>query len=132
MYVCDNCGQRYDHEDQLKHVFPDIPDLAQRLEPGGVVPAGECPACGALAYPERPQVRVAILLEGGLVRDVLSDLPGVGAAVFDLDTEGADEEETAALDRGGGPLLGTPVAKEASADPAFVRALFAEIERREA
>ena len=63
MYVCDNCGQRYDHEDQLKHVFPDIPGLLERLEPGGVVPAGECPACGALAYPERPQVRVAILLD---------------------------------------------------------------------
>ncbi|MCV7247671.1 hypothetical protein H7J07_05460 [Mycobacterium koreense] len=27
-----------------------IPDLDERLEPGGVVPAGECPSCGALAY----------------------------------------------------------------------------------
>jgi hypothetical protein len=34
----------------MKHVFPDIPGLVERLEPGCVVPAGECPACGALAY----------------------------------------------------------------------------------
>jgi hypothetical protein len=26
------------------------PDLAARLDAGGVVPAGECPVCGALAY----------------------------------------------------------------------------------
>lgn len=24
--------------------------LSERLDPGGMVPAGECPACGALAY----------------------------------------------------------------------------------
>lgn len=26
-------------------------NLHERLDPGGVVPAGECPLCGALAYP---------------------------------------------------------------------------------
>ena len=31
-------------------VFPDIPDLMQRIEPGGTVPSGECPQCGALCY----------------------------------------------------------------------------------
>lgn len=31
-------------------VFPDIPDLLQRVEPGGEVPSGECPKCGALCY----------------------------------------------------------------------------------
>jgi len=30
--------------------FPDIPDLCQRIEPGGEVPSGECPECGALCY----------------------------------------------------------------------------------
>lgn len=27
-----------------------IKDLASRLEPGNIVPAGECPECGALCY----------------------------------------------------------------------------------
>lgn len=53
MYECDNCGTTYQDETQLKHVFPDIPDLLQRLDVGGVVPAGECTGCGALAYPQR-------------------------------------------------------------------------------
>jgi hypothetical protein len=30
--------------------FPDIPDLIQRIEPGGEVPSVECPKCGALCY----------------------------------------------------------------------------------
>jgi hypothetical protein len=38
-------------ENQLQRVFPDIPDLLVRVEPGGTVPAGECPTCGALVYP---------------------------------------------------------------------------------
>lgn len=32
-------------------------DLAQRLDPGGEVPAGECPKCGCLAYIVRPIIR---------------------------------------------------------------------------
>ena len=27
MFVCDNCGNRYAHENQLPRVFPDIPGL---------------------------------------------------------------------------------------------------------
>lgn len=49
MVRCDNCGKAW-REDQLRRVFPDIPDLLQRIEPGGTVPAGECPDCGALVY----------------------------------------------------------------------------------
>ena len=43
--VCDNC-RLYSGEDELDP----IQDLEQRLTPGGVVPAGQCPHCGALAY----------------------------------------------------------------------------------
>lgn len=50
LLVCGNCGKSWtDYE--LEHQFPDIPDLIERIEPGGVVPAGECPTCGALVYP---------------------------------------------------------------------------------
>lgn len=43
---CDNCGT----------VTPvaelnESKRLTERLDPGGTVPAGECPKCGALAYP---------------------------------------------------------------------------------
>lgn len=43
---CDNCGHLC-LEDELEP----IADLLQRIEPGGTVPSGECPQCGALAYP---------------------------------------------------------------------------------
>lgn len=36
---------------ELDRRFPDIPGLLSRVEPGGIVPAGECPGCGALCYP---------------------------------------------------------------------------------
>ena len=46
---CGNCGKVSD-EKELRHVFPDIPDLTERIAPGEPVPFGECPKCGALAH----------------------------------------------------------------------------------
>lgn len=43
---CDNCGW-VGPKDQTRNP---IPDLAERLDPGGPMPVGECPQCGALAY----------------------------------------------------------------------------------
>lgn len=43
---CDNCNLEYTGE----RMQP-IENLLQRIEPGGVVPSGECPDCGALCYP---------------------------------------------------------------------------------
>jgi predicted RNA-binding Zn-ribbon protein involved in translation (DUF1610 family) len=40
-------------ECELKEKLEDLPDLAEWLDVGGEVPAGRCPACGALAYLER-------------------------------------------------------------------------------
>ena len=42
---CDNCGKVTD-EDKLNEAR----DLHERVGVGGEMPAGECPACGALAY----------------------------------------------------------------------------------
>jgi len=50
--TCDNCGRTYRDAKALKHVFPAIPDLLRRIEPGGMVPCGECPHCEALVYPD--------------------------------------------------------------------------------
>lgn len=46
---CDNCRKAFAEED-LEHAFPNIPNLTERIEPGSIVPAGECPECGALVY----------------------------------------------------------------------------------
>jgi predicted RNA-binding Zn-ribbon protein involved in translation (DUF1610 family) len=49
MNTCDNCGWE-GIDEAMANRFPDIPGLEQRLDPGGVVPSGECPECGALCY----------------------------------------------------------------------------------
>ena len=51
-HQCDNCKQRYTdvrlgREGKLG--LHSIPKLTERLDPGGVVPTGEC-RCGALTY----------------------------------------------------------------------------------
>jgi len=66
---CDNCRQRWT-EAQLK----DAKDIEERLEPGGEVPAGECPGCGALCYLIKKKVRTrAVVLpnEDGQAQSVL-------------------------------------------------------------
>tara|TARA_Y100000590_G_scaffold20974_2_gene24401 strand:- start:11101 stop:11259 length:159 start_codon:yes stop_codon:yes gene_type:complete len=40
---CDNC-------DWTGNEANEISDLSLRVDPGGEVPEGECPECGALAY----------------------------------------------------------------------------------
>lgn len=42
---CDNCQW-----EGPEHQLQEIQHLAQRVDAGGEVPAGECPKCGALAY----------------------------------------------------------------------------------
>lgn len=46
---CDNCG----HEAHLS-ALDAITDAQERLTPGEETPAGQCPACGALAYLASP------------------------------------------------------------------------------
>ena len=128
---CDNCWAFFKGTDKLARVFPDIPDLLSRIEPGGVVPAGECPDCGALVYPLNAPVRVAVLLEGGLVKAVLADRGNVRAAVLDLDTEGADDSEIITVDAGDDNMTGVPVTKDVIAAPVFVSALFTLTEKLE-
>jgi len=45
MTACDNCGHQWRQSD-----LEEPKDIWQRLDPGAEVPAGECPACGALCY----------------------------------------------------------------------------------
>jgi len=128
---CDNCWALFKGTGRFARVYPDIPGLLERIEPGGIVPAGECPDCGALVYPLNAPVRVAVLLEGGLVKAVLADRGNVRAAVLDLDTEGADDSEIITVDAGDDNMTGVPVTKDVIAAPVFVSALFTLTEKLE-
>jgi len=61
-----------------------------------------------------------ILLDGGLVRDVLADRQGVEAAVLDMDTEGADVDDIVEVLGRKDRLLGTLQAHEVTVAPALV------------
>lgn len=43
---CDNCKKVWEGP------IPAVRDLLVRVEPGSMMPAGECPECSALCYPE--------------------------------------------------------------------------------
>lgn len=47
--TCGNCQWEGDFG-ELQCQLDEIPDLAERLDPGSEVPAGECPECGCLCY----------------------------------------------------------------------------------
>ena len=62
---CGNCEKIMHGEDELQHVFPNIPDLLERISPGEPVPIGECPDCGALVHAEQdpPTLRCNVCSE---------------------------------------------------------------------
>ena len=67
-HECDNCYSVFSAS-KLK----DIQDLEQRLNPGGEVPSGECPKCGALCYPIKAASNPVYLLQNsGLEISVLA------------------------------------------------------------
>ena len=43
-YICESCGERFDRD------LREGQRLWERLEPGGELPAGECPDCAAQCY----------------------------------------------------------------------------------
>src|SRR5207237_5017245 len=45
---CDECGRRF-------HIERLVPIDRSVLEPGGMVPSGECPICGFYCYPYEPE-----------------------------------------------------------------------------
>lgn len=51
---CDDCGGKFPKD----FVIPlsEIHHLWERIDVGGIVPAGECPKCGALCYEDRIEV----------------------------------------------------------------------------
>jgi hypothetical protein len=47
-HTCGNCGAS-----TVSSAVKPITDFFERVEPGGMVPSGECPVCGALCYPNK-------------------------------------------------------------------------------
>ncbi len=46
IHQCDNCDRKF-----AGHELKPVDRLGERVDPDGPTPSGECPACGALAYP---------------------------------------------------------------------------------
>ena len=53
--VCADCFHVFKVEED--NDFATIPDLNERIIPGGMVPVCECPKCGSLAYPANEMVQ---------------------------------------------------------------------------
>ena len=65
--TCGDCEQRWDPGDL---VWP-IPDVSDRVTPGEVMPAGECPDCGALVHlPPGSGVVERVGVDGSLFSEV--------------------------------------------------------------
>lgn len=89
---CDNCEWTGDLDGEDYVVLGHVEDLEIRLEPGGEVPAGECPDCGALVYlgpqpkeEESHTVTINEVLEILNKRISHSDFPG--RAALDIITQ---------------------------------------------
>ena len=74
-YVCQNCDGIFKAR-ELK----EITDIFERVDPGEVMPAGECPNCGALCHNEAP---IFVTMDGGIVQDVINLPAGTAYEVID-------------------------------------------------
>jgi hypothetical protein len=126
MLKCDNCRRIFERENQLRHVFPNIPGLLERMEPGGVVPAGECLYCHALVYPVNP-VRVLVVLKGGSVQEVLADKEGAEVVVLDQDIEGASEDAIVDITGDSDTLTGILQSHDVCMDTSHVEAAYGKL-----
>jgi hypothetical protein len=79
---CQNCEKVWRVED-----LQEVRDLAQRVSPGEIVPAGECPDCHAVCS---PIVHVVIEVKGGTIQVVHTSGP-MSIYVVDWDDAAAGD-----------------------------------------
>lgn len=87
---CDNCGKVYS-EDDLKVVR----HLHERVDPGGIMPSGECPnsECGALCYPtDEDTTKVKLRLTVDVVYDPKGETTENLKALLRAIADKADED----------------------------------------
>lgn len=98
---CDSCGETFT-EDYLDP----IADIGDRLDPGGTVPAGQCPECGALCYLDDMNARDVSL---ALTRDeakVLYDILAETLHFVRTDTDPREERRLRDMMSTGTDLMG--------------------------
>ena len=91
MYACQNCDYKTDNLESLDHAT----HLHTRVAPGELMPAGQCPECGALCrHTDGDTPRIVIEVRGGCVVAVYGTTPGVPVEIvdYDEDTEEPDLE----------------------------------------
>ena len=55
---CEDCEKEYDLNGTEIIPLCDVKHLFERLDPGGIVPAGECPECRSLCYLKRRAIEI--------------------------------------------------------------------------
>jgi hypothetical protein len=99
---CGNCGKVWD-EEELTRVFPDIPDLAERIAPGEPVPFGECPDCGALVHAIRETFMCRVCGEVAKAADIREHLIEHNPNAEGMDWEDIRNQFTLLSTQGDGP-----------------------------
>jgi len=65
--TCTKCKAAYPNQISLPKVFPDIPGLLERVEPGDILPFGEC-SCGGFILPQEDEPSAVCNICGDEVR----------------------------------------------------------------
>ena len=99
---CGNCGKVWD-EERLTRVFPDIPDLTERIAPGEPVPAGECPECSALVHVVRETFRCRVCGQVVKAADIREHLIEHNPNAEGMDWEDIRNQFTLLSTQGDGP-----------------------------
>lgn len=103
LYRCNNCDFQTDEHE----AFPDVENLRQRLEPGDIMPSGQCPECGAFVHEYTTEFMVMMAaprllaacksaLEDGFLAGEAFDL---AVAAIVLAEHGPVEDTVAGVDR---------------------------------
>jgi hypothetical protein len=97
---CRNCDWT-GTEDQLGRRLGEIHHLIEKIEPGEIVPYGECPECTCLCFavsdlfPEKPKVKLIVAMHGGTIQSVMQDTDAVDITdvVFTETSQALDDED---------------------------------------
>ncbi len=87
--TCQNCDARW-KESQCKPWWH-VHHLHERMDPGEIVPVGECPDCKCWCHLPAKKVELTIEVEGGCVTDVRCDTHEISYTIHDHDVTEDDE-----------------------------------------
>jgi hypothetical protein len=90
--ICQNCGKTFpDHK--LNEIGSG--GFWERVQPGDIMPTGECPSCGSLCTPIQKPQTILVAVRGGIAEAVESTIPiGVEVEIIDFDSLEENEKQT--------------------------------------